>query len=206
MNKYNIRHNFILSFIVFIVFVTVSPLLYAGLDDGPDFREYVSQGNQFKCTIPSGWNEYDPGFGLSQEEKKVYGVTLFGPKDGGRIAPTISIHYYAPGNLLHKTMDKFIRAHSEPVLGTASEGETYGKVSRATIAGREAKTFERMNVRFTGGRSLNPQKVILFEDFIVIPDSNDQGFYVLRLSVPAEAKNKYKEIFGKVAKSFLPQR
>lgn len=205
MGKYSNRHNFIPSFIVFIVFVTVSPLLCAGLDDGPDFREYVSQGNHFKCMVPSDWSEYNPAFGLSQEEKKVYGLNLFGPKDGNSIAPAISIHYYAPGNLLHKTMEKYIRAHSEPVLGFASEGETYGKVNQAIIAGREAKVFERTNLRRTGGRSLDPKKVALFEEFAVIPDGKGQGFYVLRLSVPVDAKEKYKRTFQYVLRSFKPE-
>ena len=178
----------------------------SGLDEMPKFKEYVSSGNYFKCSIPEDWSVYAPGFGLSEEEKKVYGVTLFGPQNGSQVSSLISIHYYAPGNLLHKTMDKFIRTHVEPVLGLESEGESYSKVSQIKIAGRVAKTFERIDIRFIGQRAINMPKVSIYEKFIVIPDKSNIGFYVLQLSVPVDIKNKYTGMFEEAVKSFLPER
>jgi hypothetical protein len=189
--------------IIAAIVVNVSPCLAA--DEKPEFREYVSQGNYFKCSIPSGWSEYSPGFGLSAEEKKVYGITLFGPPGQGRVAPTISIRYYAPGNLLHKTMERFIGVHSASIFGLAAEGTSYSEVRQILIADREAKAFERKSIRYIGEkRSMNPEKIFLFEDFIVVPAG--QGFYVLELSVPYESRNSYTGIFANVVKSFRPEQ
>lgn len=197
----------ILSGVLIIISLMVfRPSASIGLDEMPKFKDYVSSGNYFKCSIPADWSVYDPGFGLSEEEKKVYGITLFGPQNGSQVSSLISLHYYAPGNLLHKTMDKFIRTHAEPVLGLESEGESYGKVSQFKIAGRVAKAFERIDIRFIGQRAINMPKVSIYEKFIVIPDKNKIGFYVLQLSVPVEIKNKYTGIFEEIVKSFFPER
>lgn len=195
-----------LSAILVIIAMAVYPLTCRALDEQAEFREYTSQGNYFRCSVPRGWSEYHQSFGLSQEEKKVYGVTLFGPSDGGPVPPTISLHYYAPGNLLHRTMDKFIRGHSQPVLGPPSEGGSHGEVRPVAIAGRQAVTFERTNVRYTGGRTLNPDKVVLFERFVVVPDESYRGFYVLSLSVQDRTRSKHAGIFEAVTESFRPGR
>jgi len=204
MNKNSFIGKILSGILIIIAVITFKPSVSIGLDKIPEFVEYVSSGNYFKCSIPADWSVYDPGFGLSEEEKKVYGITLFGPQNGSPVSPLISMHYYAPGNLLHKTMDRFIRIHSEPVFGVASEGQSYGKVRQIKIAGREAKTFERIDIRFIGERAINMPKMLLFEKFIVIPARKDAGFYVLELSVPDAAKDKYTVIFAEVVKSFLP--
>ncbi len=86
-----------LSAILVIIAMAVYPSPAApSMNKQAEFREYTSQGNYFRCSVPRGWSEYHQSFGLSQEEKKVYGVTLFGPSDGGPVPPTISLHYYAP--------------------------------------------------------------------------------------------------------------
>jgi hypothetical protein len=195
-----------LSAILVIIAMAVHPLTCRALDEQAEFREYTSQGNYFRCSVPRDWSEYHQSLGLSQEEKKVYGVTLFGPSDGGPVPPTISLHYYAPGNLLHRTMDKFIRGHSQPVPGPPSEDGSHGEVRPVAIAGRQAVTFERTNVRYTGGRTLNPDKMVLFERFVVIPDENDRGFYVLALSVPEGARSRHIEVFRVITESFQPGR
>jgi hypothetical protein len=192
--------------LVIIAVITFKPSASIGLDEIPKFVDYVSSGNYFKCNIPADWSVYDPVFGLSAEEKKVYGITLFGPQNGSPVSPVISMHYYAPGNLLHKTMDIFIRRHSGPILGFILKGKSYGKVLQIEIAGREAKTFERIDIRFIGEEAINMPSVSIFEKFIVIPAKKDEGFYVLELSVPDAIKNKYTEIFEEAVKSFLPER
>lgn len=206
MNKNSFIEKILSGVLIIIAVITFKPSVSIGLDKMPKFVEYVSSGNYFKCSIPADWSVYDPVFGLSEEEKKVYGITLFGPQNGSRVSPVISIHYYAPGNLLHKTMDIFVRIHSGPVLGFVLEGKSYGEVRQIEIAGREAKTFERIDIRFIGERAINPPRVSIFEKFVVIPDRKDGGFYVLELSVPVETKDKYTGIFEESVKSFLPEK
>ena len=198
----------ILATVFIIIAVTAfKSSVSMGSDKVPNFEEYVSSGNYFKCSIPAEWSVYHQVFGLSEEEKKVYGVTLFGPrKNRSAVDPVISIHYYAPGNLLHKTMDIFIRRHSGPALGFVLEGKSYGEVRQIEFAGRKAKTFERTDIRFVGEEAVNMPKVSIFERFIIIPTSKDEGFYVLRLSAPAEIKEEYTGIFEDTVKSFLPER
>lgn len=204
MNKNNFMVRLLLGAFVITTWITFNSGVSMGVNKVPKLKEYVSSGNYFKCIIPESWSLYQSSFGLSEEEKKVYGMTLFGPQNESPVAPEISIHYYAPENLLHKTMDVFIRRHSGPVLGFVSEGKSYGEVRQTEIAGRKAKTFERIDIRFIGERVMNPLKVSIYEKFIVIPARKDEGFYVLKLSVPVEIKEKYAVIFEEVAKSFLP--
>jgi len=206
MNKNSFIGKILSGILIIIAVITFKPSVSIGLDKIPKFVEYVSSGNYFKCSIPADWSVYDPVFGLSAQEKKVYGVTLFGPQNGSPVSPVISIHYYAPGNPLHKTMNRFIRIHSGPILGLVSEGKSYGEVRQIEIAGREAKTFERIDIRFIGERAINMPRVSIFEKFIVIPARKDEGFYVLELSVPDETKNKYTRIFEEAVKSFLPEK
>lgn len=192
--------------LVFIATMIVCPVLSPGQDENRKFTEYVFQGNYFKCVIPADWSVYDPGFGLSAEQKKVYGLTLFGPRNGSKVSPEISLHYYAPGNLLHKTMNQFVRLHAEPVFGVEQEGTSYGKAGRITIAEREAIAFERKDVQYVGERSLHPVKMFLHEEYIVVPDRKNEGFYVVRFSVPEELGSKYAETFKTVVKSFRPEK
>ena len=61
---------------------------------------YTEDG-YFTVKIPAGWYKADAAFGLSQEEKKVYGAEFLGPEDADGIVSKISVRYYAPGNMLH---------------------------------------------------------------------------------------------------------
>ena len=71
----------ILSMVLIIITaaVFIPPSLACGSDGKQKFVDYVSSGNYFQCSIPADWSMYEPGFGLSADEKKVYGVTLFWP-------------------------------------------------------------------------------------------------------------------------------
>lgn len=191
--------------LVMIVVMTFHSAVSSALDKAQKFKEYASFGNYFQCSIPEDWSVYPPGFGLSEEEKKVYGVILVGPQSKSPIAPLMSIHYYAPGNLLHNTMDVFIRRHSRSNLGIAIEGKSYGQIQEMEVAGRQAKTFERIDIRFIGERVINPTKVPIYEKFVTIPAGSGDGFYVLKLSVPAEMKDAYQGLFEVTVKSFLPK-
>ena len=191
--------------LVMIVVMTFHSAVSSALDKTQKFKEYASFGNYFQCSIPEDWSVYPPGFGLSEEEKKVYGVILVGPQSKSPIAPLMSIHYYAPGNLLHNTMDVFIRRHSRSNLGIVIEGKSYGQIQEMEVAGRQAKTFERIDIRFIGERVINPTKVPIYEKFVTIPAVSGEGFYVLKLSVLAEMKDAYQGLFEVTVKSFLPK-
>lgn len=188
--------------LLIIAIITFNAGASIGSDGAPRYREYVSSGNYFRCIIPEGWSVCTPsGFGLSEEEKKVYGVKLSGPYSVSPVVPEISIHYYAPGNLLEKTMDKFITGHSGPFV---IEGKSYGEVRQIEFAGRKAKTFETINSRNLSGRVTDPMKVSIYKKVIAIPARQGEGFYVLQLSVPVEEKDKYTGTFEETSKSFLP--
>ena len=205
MNKNIFIVKLLSAVLVVIAVITFNSAGSIASDKAQKFSEYASSGNYFKCSIPNDWSVYPPGFGLSEEEKKVYGVTLIGPKSKSPISPLIAIHYYAPGNLLHKTMDVFVRRHSQSIFGLETEGKSYGNVQEIKIAGREAKTFERIDIRFIEERIINPTKAQIYEKFITIPARSGGGFYALKLSVPAEIKDEYKGLFDVTVNSFLPE-
>jgi hypothetical protein len=180
------------------------PGVSAGSDAQTEFKEYVSTGGYFKCVIPEGWSIYHPGFGLSDEDKKIYGLTLFGYEKGGMVRPTLSIHYYAPGNLMYGAAEKYIRLHAAPVFGVTGEGKWYGEVRKVTLAGRDARAFERKDVRYVGERALNPVKAFLYEEFRVVPALDNKGFYALKMSAPFDSRGRYAALFDTVVKSFRP--
>lgn len=90
-------------------------------------------------------------------------------------------------------------------MGLEIEGKSYDQIQEIEIAGRKAKTFETIDIQLIGGRVINPTKVPIYEKFIVIPTRCGEGFYVLKLSVPAAKKDQYEGIFEKTVKSFLPE-
>lgn len=162
---------------------------------------YVEKG-YFSMKIPVGWNKYDTVFGLSQEEKKVYGVDFIAPSGQDGLTPRISVHYYAPGNLVHKSADKFIKLHALPVLGVAEEGEKYGPVEDGFVDKRRAKIFERNLFEFVPPGTINPKKIPIYEKFAVVPAKD--GFYVLRLYSPGENSKTNLKAYESVLTSFKP--
>ena len=91
-------------------------------------------GKYFEVAIPAGWTEVQQYLGLSQDEKKVYGVNLTGPEAGRAMAA----HYYAPDNLLDKTAAKFIKVHSTPAVKGGPAGP---KVKGGKVGGLPARLF-----------------------------------------------------------------
>ncbi len=172
----------------------------------------------FTCTIPNQWEiDTDGGTsGLSQEEKKIYGINLYAPVS--EVIPVkISIYYYAEGNLLHKTMDIFVEKHSKPIFGVAFEGDKYSPVTEIMVSGRKSKKFERRKSEFIAIHFLKEpdlddakifervgKQVPVFEKFVVVPA--EKGFYVLNFYSSAETVELYQEAFDVVAGSFKPLR
>lgn len=178
--------------------------------------EMVTVRNFFSCEVPADWYKDTTYFGLSQDEKKVYGFSLTGPYTGD-IPLRISVHYYAEGNLYHKSMDRYIRTFSQPV---ALEGSSYDQIKTLKVSGREARMFERTKNEYVPVSNIirpsdNPAKndprvyerremkarpVPVRERFIVI--SAESGFYALRYTAPADKYQEYLPVFEKITASF----
>lgn len=184
----------------------------------------VDVGSYFSCDAPPDWSRVEgTGFGLSDEEKKTYGITLGAP-ESCEIPVRISLYYYAEGNLMYKSLEHYLNLFAKPVLGVALEGSSYGEVTPAKVGGRDGMMFERLKQEFVPlHNSLDPsdspgregivyerrremmaRAVPVKERFMLLPAK--AGFYALRYSAPADKFAKYLPVFEQVAKRFYPRR
>ena len=163
---------------------------------------YTEDG-YFTVAIPIGWNKIESSFGLSQAEKKVFGAEFWGPQDNSGITSIISIHYYAPDNLLHKTAEKFIATHSMPVLKTAPDEKTYGAIRIEQIHQCSTSVFDRQTFTFIPPHSMKQKKIPIYEKFYVLPVQN--GFYVLKFYSSMSTTEKGLADFDNVLYSFKMQ-
>jgi len=179
----------------------------------------VTFGDFFSYAAPAGWGWTEGStFGLSQEEKGVFGGTLHGPGRGA-VPLTIELHYYAKGNLLDESADRYIRGHADPSPGSKA-GEDLGPNGKATVSGRNATVFETRRSRLvpmpaeSGGANTPPwiqvrpgiraHKESIVERFVVIPAS--AGFYALRYRAPAAEFVTFLPVFERVTASFRALR
>jgi hypothetical protein len=175
-----------------------APAAAAGKEAGMTHTET----GYFEVRFPAGWRQAETALGLSDAEKKVFGAEFSGERDADGLAPKISVRYYAPGNLLHKTAEKFIRTHSRPALGAALDGQQYSSVKKG-LAGRQyARVFDRRIFDFTPQESLHPKKIAVYEKFHVVPVKD--GFFVLRYSAPAAAAKAHLKAYEDAVASFRP--
>jgi hypothetical protein len=160
---------------------------------------YTREG-YFTIVPPAGWTAGSDASALSDKEKKVFGAEFTGPASG-EIASRISVRYYAPGNLLHKTMERFIRLHSRPPFGVNTDKKVYGPVKDGLAGNYHAKVFERKVFEYVPAGSMDAKKTPVYEYFAVVRRA---GFYVLRYTAPADiAKANYKA-YEAVLASFKP--
>lgn len=160
-----------------------------------------TEGSYFSVTVPKDWTKKEELLGLTDADRKVYGSEFFGPAAGG-FAVRVGIHYYAPGNLVHATPEKFIKLHSQPALGANLNGKVFGKVQEGKAGNYYAKVFERKTFEYEPKDALHPKKIHIYEKFHVVPVKN--GFYVLRYYAPMDlAKASLKQYEALVA-SFKP--
>ena len=157
---------------------------------------------QFEVGVPVGWSRYKPDFGLSPEEKGVFELVMLGPPSVEGIRSEIKVSYYAHGNLICKTSEKFLRLHAQPVFGTVSSGGKYRTVKEELIGGRTAWLFERDRVEYLPPRTLNPKKIPVYEQYVMISAKN--GFFVLRSYAGVTRKAMVQELFEVVLSSFKP--
>lgn len=186
--------------------------------DAPSVERVTEE--HFSFAVPAGWQRQGAGtFGLTDDEKKTFGVTLDGPRYG-EIPLRISVIYYAPGNLVHKSVEDYLRVFSQPALGVALEGSHYGKVERTSLSGREAMVFERsrneyrpmsntigLDDRPSGRegvvyerREMMARPVPVKERFVVLPAK--PGFYALRYSAAAADFPEFLPAFEELAAGF----
>lgn len=163
-------------------------------------QEYTYK-DRFTVVFPAGWDRNPEVLGLTDEEKKVYGAEFLGPASGP-VRTSISVLHYAPGNLLHKTHEKYIKLHSSPPLGDNLDGKVYGKVSAGKAGNYYARVFERKTFEYFPKRSLDARKYFIYEKFTVVPVKN--GFFVLRYSAPAELARKNLAQYEALVASFKP--
>ena len=174
----------------------------------------------FACQIPADWSveSGDHGYGLSPEEKKVFGITLQAPR-AGVLPVTVSVLFYAAGNLLHDSPETYIRRHAQPIF-VAKEGDEYGPVTVAVVGKQKTWVFERQKNEFVPAVPLDgiqspaddprvyarpsvmARPVPVRERFAVIPAA--AGFYALRYSAPAEQFAQFLAAFEQVATTFHP--
>lgn len=207
-------------FLLGLVLFSAMPAFASGSLKVEDAHVYQSFSleSYFSCDIPASWGreEGDRSLGLSREDKKIYGIILHGPYSGV-IPVNIAIYFYAKGNQLEDSLETYIRRHAHPFF-VVKEGDSYGPVTEAHVAGREAWVFERQKNEFVPyspleGIELPPDDVRVYESrermarptpvrekFVVI--SADCGFYALRYSGPAEKFEEFLPDFEQVTATF----
>ena len=161
------------------------PGLAAAGDAGKGAAMNYTETGYFTVSLPAGWAKTEPALGLSKEEKKVFGAEFRKPADADGLSPKIAVFYYAPGNLLHKTPEKYIRVHSQPALGAAADGRQYGPVKAGAVGKYYAKIFERKTFEYVPPEGIKQKKVPVYEKFSVVPVKN--GFYVLSYYSPMDS-------------------
>ena len=186
----------------------------------PAHHKTLSAADFFRYQVPAGWSEVqEHPFGLSAEEKKVFTVTFHGPWRG-EIPVRISAAYYAQGNLLYKSVERYLQIFS-PVSSVAGpEADAQGRTKPITVSGKQAILFERERKEFLPmHRLIDPNESPLRDDprvyerremmaravpvrerFVVIPGKN--GFYALRYSAEAKDFQEFLPDFEKLTSTF----
>lgn len=167
---------------------------------GPAGQAYT-EGNYFSVVIPAGWTKKDEGFARPDSQKKIYGAEFFGPV-AGEIAVLVGVHYYAPGNALHPTPEKFIKLHAQPSIGVNLDGKVYGKVQAGKAGNYYAKVFDRKTFEYMPKDALHPKKIHIYEKFYVVPVKS--GFFVLHYYAPMDLARANLRLFDSVVASFKP--
>lgn len=198
------------------------PVSHDLVADAPDPDGFitVTVRDYFTCDVPPDWGRTDGAtVGLTDEEKKTYGIKLQAPF-WGEVPTRISVYYYAEGNLLYKSADHYLRLFAQPALGMALEGSSYGTVSPTVISGRKGVTFERIKNEYLPlNRTISPidgeddnnplvyerremmaRPVPVKERFVVLPAP--PGFHALRYSAPEEDFAESLPVFEKVVATF----
>lgn len=190
-----------MTFLAMALFSTIR-LMSAGADAGglPEKAQTAVHRERayFEAALPENWTQVPLGMGLSPDEKKVYGITLLGPDEGGGSAPRISAHYFAPENLVDKTADKYIRVHSSKPPAAGAAFPALPRVKGGKVGGRKAEIFANV----TRERGEGDEVAVIWESFAVL--RAEKGYYALRLSAPAGRYAEFLPVFEAFLASFKP--
>ncbi|MFH0787171.1 MAG: hypothetical protein V2B13_06095 [Pseudomonadota bacterium] len=175
-----------------------------GLDfsKGAGMIHFVKPGNYFSCDLPSQWGAWID----EREEKriKVYGVFLTGPKSINGSPVTISVRFFSQANTIFKNEEDYIQRNAFPASDIPPlKGERFGPIQDISLAGRQAKIFERETFDYYPPHSLDTKEIPVKERIVVIPGRED-GFYVLFFKAPTLIFAQYAPVFEKVIHSFKP--
>uniref|UniRef100_A0A831UEE7 Uncharacterized protein n=1 Tax=Geobacter metallireducens TaxID=28232 RepID=A0A831UEE7_GEOME len=179
----------------------------------PDGFVIVNEGDYFSCGIPPGWTRIDNyGYGLSNEEKKTYGFDLRAP-DSGEFPVSISIFYYAEGNVMYKSVEHYVTIFSCSGREKEGDGNDYCKIRPMTVSGREGMVFESHSVRSVPRPPSGPpprgvyirpgldaKTVLIRQRFVVLLAK--QGFYALRYTASKKEFQQFLPVFEKVTQRF----
>ena len=182
--------------LLFIVALCLPAAAWAG----PEGRVYT-QDKYFTVTLPFGWVKKEKPLGLTDEERKVYGDEFFGPVSGD-LAARVGAFYYAPGNQVHATPERFLALNARPPLGVNVDGKVYGPVKKGRAGSCYAQVFERRNFEYEPKNALHPKKIHIYEKFYVVPVKN--GFFVLSYYAPMDLARANLKHFEAFVASFKP--
>ncbi len=164
-------------------------------------KQYVIEGNYFKCELPDGWSINRNK--ISDEASKVYGMEAVGPRTKQGVPVRITVDYYSANNTLFKNSSEYIDRNSKESL-IKIKGDKYGPVKTITVSGRKAKTFEKETSIYLPPNSPMAVEIPIKRKLVVLPAS--EGFYVLYYDAPASVYEEYFPCFERVLESFTPMR
>lgn len=169
--------------------------------ENSETEEYVSDGIYFSIRVPKTWSK-DEAL-MTRRNMKVFGVEVIGRLQKRQKIPVkIIVEYYAKDNVLYKTPEEFIERFSKPDPTMPARGRKYGKVQSITVAGKEAKQFERKISQFIPPYTVDQKEIQIYERYIVIPAK--EGFYVLSYKCPMASAKSNMAVFEKIVSSFKP--
>jgi hypothetical protein len=168
---------------------------------GVEMRTFVKPGSHFSCEVPRQWGIWIDGH--YEEISKVYGVFLKGPQVQKGAPVMIGINYFAKGNTTFKSEEEYVRRNTSPhPILPPVKGEKLSPIRKITVAGREARTFDRDTFEYYPPKSLHIKEIPVMERTVVVPAQ--EGFYVLFYEAPTAVFDQYAPVFDLVLQSFKP--
>ncbi len=153
----------------------------------------------FDCIVPQGWGVYkNPEF--SSKKSMLFGLRLVGPRSPSGAFVRIEADYFAPGNRVHKSPEKYIRVVAQLDGGISLPGEKITPPEAAEFNGLPATRFTVRTYDFIRVTKTSDKKVAIQEEHLVIPAG--KGFYVLEYTAPPVLINEYRPVFEKFKESF----
>jgi len=172
----------------------LSVSVIAGTSAQKDFSEYDLPG-YFSCSTPRNWTiDYDSA---PAESDAVYAVELTSKTPGMPLPHIIHVAYYSKENGEFSGYSDYVSKNSKNLFKIRDN--KYWPVRKASLSGREAKTFERETFVYLPPEKPSAKKYYLKEKFIVLDAK--EGFFVLKYTAPKAQYKTHLKTFQKVADS-----